>query len=291
MSSNSSARITNWSSTVSSRPGTAPNCNAAWPNSADRPGTVTRTWTKCWRRPRMPPARHKCISSGARAGVRRDLLLDEPVISVHTQGDPRASLEEIGHVFPEVFSLQSNQRIGGSVSPIRRRPHVAHDGGMSSSEWLHFLVFVIKTGRALRQFLCHAGIVVPEAREIPELALGQVGLERVAVVKITPAGILHAQFRALRRAKALRVAAGLDARRPPHHAHFLVVPAEGIDAGPVAAVEMGVIHQQPLHLVHLPLSLQGRAHRRNALLVQDLVALDIDAPVARALAQGQVGVV
>src|SRR6266446_3641046 len=99
---------------------------------------------------------------------------------------------------------------------------------MRAGERSDLLVIVIKARRAAGELLRASGVTVQRG-EIAQLASGLIGSERVTVVKIAPAGIFDPQLPSVTGAKALGVTAGTNVRVPAHHAHFLVIPAEGID--------------------------------------------------------------
>src|SRR5947208_16795892 len=89
-------------------------------------------------------------------------------------------------------------------------------------------------------------IVPTQQGKIAVFAPSHVWFQGATVVKIPPPGIFHAQLLVVTRAESLSVAARTDVRVAPHHAHFLVIPAEGIDLRPETSVEMGVIDEQTL---------------------------------------------
>src|SRR5439155_848795 len=95
--------------------------------------------------------------------------------------------------------------------------------------------------------------------EIAVLPARHLGCERVPVVKVAASRWFHPELLAVARAKALGITARADVRIPPHHAHFLVIPAQGIDLGPETAVEVRVIHEQALHPGVVQLALQRGA--------------------------------
>ena len=112
----------------------------------------------------------------------------------------------------------------------------------------------------------------------------------MAVMKIVAARFFYPELLTVGLAESLGIAAGKDDSISSHDSHLLIIPAERIHHRPVAAVKMSVVHQQPLHGRIIQLAFHRCAHRRHGVLVQHLVALNVNAPVAGALAQRPVRV-
>src|SRR6266540_2772272 len=237
---NFSGRITNWSSGASTRSVAGRSSGEAWPNSAGQRAAATRPATRCWPRPMANRARRRFISwAGPKEGK---ASLDQTIIPAHADGQTGATFDQESDVFPEIFPPKSNQRIARGVNPVRRSDDVPHHRRVRVGERFDLLVVIVKPWRATPDFFFHTGIVMVKAGKVPQFALGQIRLQRVTVVKVTAAGCFDAQFLPVNAAEALSIAARMDVRVAPHHAHLLVIPAERTDIRPVTAVEMGVVH-------------------------------------------------
>jgi hypothetical protein len=103
---------------------------------------------------------------------------------MHANGQSSALLDQERDVLPEIPTLETNQRIARGVGPVRRRDNVAHHGGMRAGETFYLLVVVVEADRASPDFLFHTRVIVPESRQVAELAPGHFRFQRVAVVKV-----------------------------------------------------------------------------------------------------------
>ena len=112
---------------------------------------------------------------------------DEPVISVHADGQAGAAFDDQRDVFPEITAAKPNQRVARSVSPVRSSNEFLHHRWMLTRESLYLLVVVVKPRWTTAHLLFHSRIVVVKARKIAQLALGMIRLEGVAVMKVVAA--------------------------------------------------------------------------------------------------------
>src|SRR5690349_5635113 len=104
-------------------------------------------------------------------------------------------------------------------------------------------------------------------------------------MKIASSRTLYPEFFAVNRPETLCVTARADARIGPDDPDFLLIPAEAGGLRPITAVKVGVIHHKTLHDRVMQFLFHGLTHPGGGIFVQHLVALDIDAPITRALCQ------
>src|SRR5882724_6402677 len=145
---------------------------------------------------------------------------------MHANREASAALDEKRNVLPKVIFAKTDERVARGVSPVRRCYNIAHYGRMRAAEWFYLLVVIVKQFWRRRDFARHGIVVVRKFQKILPLDECLVGIQRVAVMKITPAGFVDPQFLIGDGAEALGIATGADGRVATHDADLLIIPAE-----------------------------------------------------------------